>query len=37
MPTSTVTPAEFHASLINKAGETVFSYHLTEDDLKPKS
>lgn len=34
---STVTPAEFHASLINKNGETVFSYHLTEDDLKPKS
>lgn len=34
---STVTPAEFHASLINKAGETVFSYHLTADDLQPKA
>ncbi len=34
---STVTPAEFHATLINKDGEHVFSYHLTEDDLKPKS
>jgi len=34
---STVTPAQFHATLINKDGETVFSYHLTEDDLKPKS
>jgi len=33
---STVTPAEFHAALINKDGETVFSYHLTADDLKPK-
>jgi alkaline phosphatase D len=34
---STVTPAEFHATLINKAGEHVFSYHFTEDDLKPHS
>ena len=34
---STVTPAKFHASLINKNGETVFSYHLTEDDLQPHS
>jgi alkaline phosphatase D len=34
---STVTPAELHATLINKDGETVFSYHLTEDDLKPKA
>lgn len=34
---STVSPAEFHAALINKSGETVFSYHLTEDDLKPKA
>lgn len=34
---STVTPAEFHASLINKDGETVFTYHLTEDELKPNS
>lgn len=33
---STVTPAEFHATLINKDGETVFSYHLSADDLKPK-
>ncbi len=34
---STVNPAEFHATLINKAGETVFSYHLTTDDLTPKA
>jgi alkaline phosphatase D len=34
---STVTPAELHASLINKNGETVFSYHLTEDELKAQS
>ncbi|HRJ09784.1 MAG TPA: alkaline phosphatase D family protein [Prosthecobacter sp.] len=34
---STVTPATFHAALINKNGETVFSYHLTEEDLKPKA
>lgn len=34
---STVTPATFNAALINKAGETVFTYHLTEDDLKPAS
>lgn len=34
---STVSPAEFHAALINKSGETVFSYHLTEEDLKPKA
>lgn len=34
---STVTPAEFHATLINKAGETVFSYHITEEELKPHS
>lgn len=34
---STVTPAEFHATLINKAGETVFSYRLTTDDLQPKA
>jgi alkaline phosphatase D len=33
---STVTPAELHATLINKQGETVFSYHLTADELKPK-
>jgi alkaline phosphatase D len=33
---STVTPAELHATLINKRGETVFSYHLTADELKPK-
>lgn len=32
---STVTPPELHATLINKAGEHVFSYHLTTDDLKP--
>lgn len=32
---STVTPATFTAALINKAGETVFSYHLTTEDLKP--
>lgn len=32
---STVTPAVFDATLINKNGETVFSYHLTEEDLKP--
>jgi alkaline phosphatase D len=34
---STVTPAQFHATLINKDGDTVFSYHLTESDLKPKT
>jgi alkaline phosphatase D len=34
---STVSPAEFHAALINKSGEIVFSYHLTEEDLKPKT
>lgn len=34
---STVTPAEFHATLINKDGETVFSYRLTEGDLKPQA
>jgi alkaline phosphatase D len=33
---STVTPATFHATLMNKDGETVFSYHLTAGDLKPK-
>lgn len=33
---STVTPAVLHASLINKAGETVFSYHLTADDLRAR-
>lgn len=33
---STVTPATFNASLINKNGESVFSYHLTTDDLKPQ-
>ena len=33
---STVTPATFNASLINKNGETVFSYQLTTDDLKPQ-
>ncbi len=32
---STVTPAEFHATLINKNGGQVFSYHLTTDDLSP--
>jgi alkaline phosphatase D len=34
---STVAPAIFNAALINKNGETVFSYHLSEDDLKPQS
>jgi alkaline phosphatase D len=34
---STVTPAALHATLINKNGEQVFSYHLTADDLKPKT
>lgn len=34
---STVTPAELHALLINKDGETVFSYHLTTDDLRSKT
>lgn len=34
---STVTPATFNAALINKNGETVFSYHLTEHDLQPHS
>lgn len=34
---STVTPATFNAALINKNGETVFSYHLTVDDLQPNS
>lgn len=34
---STVTPAELHATLINRNGEQVFSYHLTTDDLKPKA
>ena len=33
---STVQPAEFRATLINKDGERVFSYHLTTDNLKPK-
>lgn len=32
---STVTPAVLDAALINKNGETVFSYRLTADDLKP--
>jgi len=32
---STVTPAVFDAALINKNGETVFSYRLSADDLKP--
>ena len=32
---STVTPAVLDAALINKNGETVFSYRLTTDDLKP--
>ncbi|MES2707052.1 MAG: alkaline phosphatase D family protein [Verrucomicrobiota bacterium] len=34
---STVSPAELHATLINRNGEQVFSYHLTTDDLKPKA
>lgn len=34
---STVTPAELHATLINKNGETVFSYHLTAADLQSKA
>ena len=34
---STVTPAVFDAVLINKNGETVFSYRLSADDLKPRS
>lgn len=33
---NTVSPPEFHASLLNKNGETVFSYHLTSEDLKPR-
>ena len=33
---STVEPAEFRATLINKDGEHVFSYQLTTNDLKPK-
>jgi len=32
---STVTPAVLDAALINKNGETVFSYRLTADDLQP--
>lgn len=32
---STVTPAVLDATLLNKDGETVFSYRLTADDLKP--
>ena len=31
-----VTPARLDASLINRKGETVFSYHLTTDDLRSK-
>ncbi len=31
---STVTPAEFHATFINKNGEPVMSYRLTENDLR---
>jgi alkaline phosphatase D len=34
---STVSPATLEATLINKNGEHVFSYRLTEDDLKPKA
>lgn len=34
---STVTPPQLHASLINKAGETVFSYHLTATELQPNA
>lgn len=34
---STVTPAELRATLINKDGETVFSFHLTAADLQPKA
>lgn len=34
---STVTPAELRATLINRDGETVFSYHLTAADLQPKA
>lgn len=33
----TVTPPQLLATLINKDGEHVFSYHLTTDDLSPKS
>lgn len=32
---STASPPRFHASLINKAGETVFSYHLSATELEP--
>ncbi|QDT56988.1 Alkaline phosphatase D precursor [Caulifigura coniformis] len=32
-----VTPARLDASLINRKGETVFSYHVTADDLRPKA
>lgn len=32
---STVTPAVLDAALINKNGETVFSYRLTAEDLQP--
>jgi alkaline phosphatase D len=32
---NTVAPAVLDAALINKNGETVFSYRLTTDDLKP--
>jgi alkaline phosphatase D len=32
---STVTPAVLDAALINKSGETVFSYRLTAEDLQP--
>jgi alkaline phosphatase D len=32
---STVSPPQLHATLINKAGEEVFSYHLTTADLAP--
>ncbi|NLT70210.1 MAG: alkaline phosphatase family protein [Verrucomicrobiaceae bacterium] len=34
---ATVTPPQFVATLINKDGEHVFSYHLSTDDLSPKS
>ncbi len=34
---NTVSPAAFHATLINKAGEHVFSYHLTADELQPQA
>ena len=33
---STTSPATFRAALINRHGDTVFSYHLSADDLKPK-